>query len=173
MDTYRGSVCVHPAKHTLQIEGQGNSSLKHAIEQVSNVKRLCNTREKVDYLQLKTYFNLKGILNVTPVPGFPDKLNPCFTAIFARQVRQKEGVSVLNEASKINSLLSGIEFPLDASPDFMIAGAHNLMLSAIWHEASRKLEFASPFFIPGLKRPIVVEATDIAFGVGLCVLLCS
>lgn len=161
------------AKHTLQIEGDDgdSASIRHAINQVAKVKRLCDTRAKVDYLQLKPYLNFGTLnLDVKPAPGFPDRLNPCFAGIMARRVCQKQGKPVLDR-SQIHSLFAGIEFPLDACPDFIVAGSHNLVLPSIWDEASQLADFASPFFIPGLKRPTAALAPDIAFGVGLCDLL--
>jgi hypothetical protein len=60
---------------------------------------------------------------------------------------------------------------MSSCPDIVIAGAHNLVLPAIWKGATEPPEFASPFFIPGLKSLVSHQTDGIAFGVGLCLLL--
>jgi hypothetical protein len=162
------------AKHTLNIEGEVGSSLRRAIDQVSKVKLLCNTKDKVELSNIRPYLNFGGsdaLFAVTMPPGFPDRLNPCFTAIIARQVRQKASGAILADASQITPLLEGVQFPAESCPDVIILGAHNVVLPVVWKGATELREFASPFFIPELKRPLSYQTDGIAFGVGLCLLL--
>ena len=161
------------AKHTLAIEGTDGSSLRHAVDQVAQVKLLCNSREKVEPSHIRPYLNLNAIplIAINVPPGFPDRLNPCFTAIVARQVRRKAGDALIDDASQITSLLHGIEFSLELCPDVIVAGAHNLMLPMICKDVTQPLEFASPFYVPGVKRPASFQTDGLAFGLGLCVLL--
>ncbi len=54
----------------LQIEGDGPSSLVHALEQAARVKRLIGTRRAVPLDQIRPYLELPvgGIFNVYPMP---------------------------------------------------------------------------------------------------------
>jgi hypothetical protein len=161
------------AKHTLQLEGDCGSSLRHAIEQVSNVKLLCNSREAVDRSHIRPYLNLSGLgmFQFNTPQGFPDRLNPCFTAIFARRVRAKSKDAVFDDGSQITPLLDGVLFPLESCPDVIVAGPHNVMLPTIYTDATRPMKFASPFYVPGIKRPASFQTDNRAFGIGLSVLL--
>ena len=148
------------AKHTLQIEGDDGSSLRHAVDQVAKVKQLCDTREKVDFFNIRPYFNFTGmgLFNVNVPPGFPDRLNPCFTAVITRQVRQKGSSAILADASQITLLLEGMTFPTDSWPDLIIAGAHNLVLPADWKGADGIARILFAVFYPRIEE--TVELSD-------------
>lgn len=164
--------CIE-ANHTLQIEGDGGSSLKKAINQISYVKKLCNTRESVPMTAIRPGFHFPemGLFKVTVPNGFPSIQNPCFTAIIARQVRQKENGPILNDSTQIKTLLEGVTFPIDSAPDFIIAGSSNVVLPIIWQDNPLQTEFASPFYLPGLKRPLSHQMDQVAYGMGICLLL--
>lgn len=162
------------AKHTLQIEGDGSSSLAHAVDQTTRVKRLCNTRREVAPGQIRPYFKLglTSIIQVDIPYGYPSILNPCFTGIISRRVKQDASSPLLEDAALIGQLLAGREFPADLCPDLVVAGPNNLLLPVIVVSGTTiQNNLGSPFYVNDVKRPLSLPADGVAFGVGVCQLM--
>ena len=110
------------AKHTLQLQGDGDSSAEHAITQVCRVKTLCSQRESVD----------TGEAGKTELSDcWPAIRNPIYGAIISRQARLKKGAPVLVDAAAIRDALVGTTFPQAFPPDLIVAGRCNLCLPVI------------------------------------------
>ena len=85
------------AKHTLELTGDGSSSLNRAIAQAGKVKALCNERPPVPTSQISRNVNLVGFQMQGP-PLWPDRRNPAYCAIMARHVRVAPGSERITDA---------------------------------------------------------------------------
>jgi len=158
------------AKHTLDLEGSGNTSLIHACEQAAKVKALCAHRTPVALQTISPNINLGSALRVDVERGWPKYRNPMLTGVISRRVRTKAGV--VNDAAEIHSLLASVRFPVDPAPDLVVAGRSNIMIPGCMDESTGEFIF-SGFYLKGESTLYRYKAPEIAFGVGLCCLLCA
>lgn len=165
--------CYVEAKHTINLEGDDPQSLSKACQQIANVKRLCSTREAVPYNQIQPHLNI-GILDdifqlqVNPPPDFPTILNPVFSVLFARYVRQKKGrKELLSSPDEILSVMGNIKIESDQHPDLLVLGNNIVITPIIVNEKNYTAKLRSPFFLEGrsLYYPAKVDGTG--FGIGL------
>jgi hypothetical protein len=162
------------AKHTLDLVGTDRSSLAHAVVQASRVKQLCNTRQSVRPGVIRPFFDLGQVevFQIQTPHGYPSILNPCYTVIISRYVREKSRGPILKDATLIQGLLLQQNIPDDSSPDLVIAGQHNLLIPVL--EPTEETPYArmiSPFYVPAMKRLYSASVDGVAFGVGLCQLM--
>ncbi len=165
--------CYIEAKHTINLEGDDPQSLFKACQQIANVKRLCITREAVPYNQIQPHLNV-GLLNnvfqlqVNPPPDFPTILNPVFSVLFARHVRQKKGKKeLLSSPDEILSVIGNIKIESDQHPDLIVLGNNVVITPIIANEQTRTAKLRSPFFLEGRSFYYPAKVDGTGFGIGL------
>jgi hypothetical protein len=180
------------AKHTVELEGTGGPTLRHACTQVTEVKKLCQTREQVSFGALSHNIALPetGLLAIkqpikespslldlhtltfSPLKGYPPFYNPCYGTVIARQVRLRKGAPVMTVSSEVRDMLiKHAELVSDAPPDLIMCGSSNLVLPGVFNEANGTVELKSPFYAPGVSEFAERTVEGLAFGIGLCHLL--
>jgi len=158
------------AKHTLQIEGDGESSLRKAVSQTASVKRLCQQREPVPLSQIARGINLGANLTAQSSAGWPDKRNPFYTVILARRVRLNRTGPILQSAEEIDRALVGQNLDPELLPDLIVAGPSNVALPVL-PLADGQRTIISPFTLDGRTELACRMVGGIAFGVALVHLL--
>jgi len=158
------------AKHTIDIEGDGDSSLRHSSEQVARVRALCGRRAAVPQSQIGPFMVLDP-RSFTPCgrEGYPEILNPLFTMILARNVRQKPKQNPLTDPHEIQRILLQEDNRPPTFPDAAILGKDSVILPVLRDPG--RLRFRSPFSIEGRSASMCRVCPGIAFGVGLGMLL--
>jgi len=134
------------AKHSIVIKGDGDSSLSKACKQVSKVKELCAKRRP-------------SPLNISDLPegmdlaawggGTPQRLDPVFGMVVARNVREKEGSPIIDDPSEIRDLVEE-HFKLtgdDHFPDAIIFGQDVFAYPYLESSEGGKA-YVTPFYIP-------------------------
>jgi hypothetical protein len=162
------------AKHTLDLEGDGDSSLTKAVRQVSWTKLLCVQREAVPLWQIAPYIGVTNTASIEAMPGWPTIRNPIYGAVIARQVRTKRGGTLLTDAEEIQKHILDVALKCEIPPDLLVAGKDNLLIPAIPTEHKGESRTPSPFHLGPLVKeahmnPVIVDG--IAFGAGLAFLL--
>jgi hypothetical protein len=158
------------AKHTLELEGDSNSSLDHALSQAGKVKQLCDRREAVPLRQIARNVVIDGLDMKAPT-GYPDKRNPMYTAIISRHVRRKPSKPNLTDSSEIDTALATRGAVAGVPPpDLVVAGPSNLALPCVPDGKGGKIIHA-PFVLPNGGILATMKADQLAFGLGLCHLL--
>jgi len=161
------------AKHALELEGDTNASIEHALEQAGRVKLLCDQRQSVPLRQVSRHVNLGQGFDMHPMLGWPEKRNPGYTAIIARHVRQKKNGENIADSAAIEAAI-GARAAVTSSPlpppDLIIAGSSNVVVPCIPH-GSGGSTIESPFMLPRGGSLASLRADGLAFGVGLCHLL--
>ncbi|TMQ09206.1 MAG: hypothetical protein E6J90_38520 [Deltaproteobacteria bacterium] len=162
------------AKHTLSLKHRGartsskgvrrpsrkpdrdpdRVTLTKAMAQAAAVKRLVSSREHVPPNEIVRHLRIEDA-NVISRPGYPALLNPPYVAIISRfsDVEPKS----INE-----------HIPQEYSPDLIVAGS-NLSIPLI--SSNGKIEFISPFFLPGQSSYLTTKTSGAAFGIGMACLL--
>jgi hypothetical protein len=162
------------AKHTLNLNGEDESSLSRAKHQAARVRELCATRAPMEIGMFTPYD--KAVVGIPHVPrGFHTIRNPFFTAIFARRVREKKGAEVLVDPEHIDRISHAIPYGL-GEPDLIILGEHNLIAPAMPPagedpRVARNGYLASPFYVEGQSIKCTSRVDGLAYGVGLAWLL--
>ena len=159
------------AKHTLTLTTREPSSFGKAMEQVGNVKALCEQRAAVP---LNTLSDGTTFTDATfsRQPGWPEKRNPFYSAIFARNVQVGEKNEVSTNPDEIKEALIALsprntELP---PPDLMVCGANLVCMPVIPHGAGRTV--ASPFADTKAQIDMACFPTEgLAFAVGLAHML--
>jgi hypothetical protein len=159
------------AKHTLDVEGNGPSSLAQACKQVSDVKVLCDQRAKVPLSGVRRYLTLDKTFHAIAPPGHPDQLNPMYGAVFARRVRRKVKQKVISDPQQVGALLHGFSMQAERKADAIIFGSGVVMLPVIPGPKPGHFGFASPFVLNGVSTARVLVCPAMAFGIGLCLTL--
>ncbi len=154
------------AKHTLALIGTGGQSMAKALEQVGNVKALCNTREPRSWEALTRHATLgKGFTHVREKDG-PSTRNPVFSAIFARFVRLRGGQPRIESCRIMNELEANqkdIPSPFENSPDLVVLGSDVSMLPMVMGENPETRDYVSPFLVDGAQLvPISCQGTSFA-----------
>lgn len=107
------------AKHSIDLEQEGNNSIFKAVKQVENVKILCGKREKINISQLDPY--LPDFINVNEISIYPSYRNPVLGIIVSRYVEIK-GKKEYN-VDRIYEILQKVNLEEnDYSPDLLICG---------------------------------------------------
>lgn len=158
------------AKHTLQLEGDSDSSLDKALIQAGNVKRLCEQRTPVPLSQLAQHINLGAGFNISSRPGWPSKRNPVYTAIISRRVRFSRDDSVIEAPEQIDNFLVGRGLKVDLQPDLIVAGRSNVALPVV-RGSNGERNITSPFCLETETDFACRTVDGIAFGVALSHLL--
>lgn len=159
------------AKHTLNINGDDDSSFARAVHQVSRVKLLCIQRQPVSLGNLAPYVELDLGKHVQPLPGWPTTRNPIYGAVIARQVREKKGGAILTDSTQIQEHLQSVTLKCEIHPDIVVAGRHNLVVPTLCDDGSDEAHIPSPFFLHGRSHMNTVAMDDVAFGAALGFLL--
>lgn len=136
------------AKHTLHLEGDGGQSVARASVQVAKVKELVGRRPAMGYGQDNPYL-LRGDFRVVVPPGWPDRANPLYTVIWARQVKKTTGSAALLEGGQIAEALDGSSMDVkpDLEPDLIVCGRDVVIVPAITNaDGTNGL---MPFFVNG------------------------
>lgn len=154
------------AKHTLQLEGKSDSSLTKALLQTANVKVLCDQRKPRALGQIAHNINLRTGFNVLNEPGWPDKRNPMYTMILARQVRMRDSEPVLLKADQIDAGLVGRSLAVYPLPDLIVAGRSNISIPVAKLEDGT-LTILSPFSLKTGTDLTCFVVDGVAFGVAL------
>jgi hypothetical protein len=160
------------AKHTLQIEGESDSSIKHAISQVAKVRQLCEKRNPVQYSEIRPYMSLpKKTFRVEGPADYPPIINPLFTMLLSRQVRLKDKSPVITTSQAVLDGLRQNQSWVGNGCDVIVIGKNVLVVPVIPHQPDPASHYVSPFFIPGKSRYDVFSNDELAWSVGLCMLL--
>lgn len=159
------------AKHCLNLDGDDGQSLSKALKQVSDIKAL--KREKVALCKIDNMLTLHGY-KANCQEYWPNYRNPMYTAIIAREVRQKKTSKKLMDSAELFSNLNvGLNI-LSASylfnpdiiiPDLIIAGEDIVCLPAV------NTQIESPFFIPKTSRLAPLNTNKLSFGIGISSML--
>ena len=160
------------AKNSL-INGQDsknkNRSFRKALNQVSKVKALVNSRETIN---VKNAFNPYISIEVSKAKGrnhWPENINPFFTAIISPQVKGENGNKIENSNDVISSLKGSYED--ECSPDLIIAGKNVCFLPFVNNDETKSNTYHSPFYIEGKSNLSAHSIDEHAFSVGMCSLL--
>jgi hypothetical protein len=149
------------AKHTLQVLGNRESSLQHAMDQVCRVKALCHQRASVSVATSEW----QGSPNY-----WPPIRNPPYGVIVSRHVRQSESSPALQDPAAIRDALVGAPATNDHPPDLVIAGRSNLLLPVL-RSGNGQFSMPSPFHLPRQSEFIPQVVPEVGFGAGVFVLL--
>ncbi len=165
--------CYIEAKHTINLSGDDGQSFSRASQQVSNVKRLCNTRKKVPIGYVNEQFELGNGFEIERGKNQRfDYLNPVYGVVVARQVRYKKGDSkLLKDPLAISNRLTECESPDDNLPDILIIGKDNILIPIIPPKNDSEKPILSHFFIDGVSMYGKQPVESIAFGIGFLSIL--
>lgn len=135
------------AKHTLDISGSKHSNLSKAIDQIKEVKKLVNSREKYGMNKSDAYHVNKDLLDL-PVGIYPSR-NPLFAMVMSRKVSdgsdgQTCGVNFCNLSENLCQNIT----PDETFPEGIVCGP-NIYLCASYINGGI---YASRFFVPGLNN---------------------
>jgi hypothetical protein len=158
------------AKHTLQLQGEGDSSLDHALAQVAKVMVLCDRRAAVPLTEIARGVHLGSGFSMSPPVGWPTRRNPTYCAIMSRRVRVPKRDPPTTNSDEIHSALSTRPPSNEAPPDLIVAGLSNVGIPFLVGDSDGGT-IESPFMLPQGCGLAMYEAEGIAFGVGLCNLL--
>jgi hypothetical protein len=154
------------AKHTLDLEGDGDSSLRKAWKQAVTVKNLCLQRPGIPPEQIDRYLNIAGALKAGIPSDFPQIVNPIFSMVISRYVK----VAGKTDPESINKALEGWTCP-EGELDVVIAGEHQIILPVVPDAENTGASLRSPFFIGNKSMHYARRVDDLAFGVGIAMLL--
>lgn len=158
------------AKHTLELEGDGDSSLNHAMTQVARVKQLCDMRTPVPLHEIARGVNLGTGFNMQAPAGWPSRRNPSYCAIMSRRVRPSRNKPHTTNSKEIDDVLSTRGVSVAAPPDLLVAGSSNVAVPFV-STGSGVGTIMGPFLLPQGCGLATYKADGVAFGVGLCNLL--
>lgn len=114
------------AKHSICIEGDGGTSFQKALNQVGQVKMLCDRRQSVPLFESDLNQNTK----LAPT-GWPEIRNPAYGIIICRHVRVKEGTPVLDDPKTILRHLVPARATTLVPPDFCVFGKNNMFIPVV------------------------------------------
>lgn len=160
------------AKNSLIMTGKKGNLFK-AVSQAQKVKELVSQRDVIDARRsIDPYHNLTFLNDGSEdrnQRGWPEIFNPFFTAIFAKEVREKESAKKLNgkEVGAILDLIGITNF----ETDLIIAGDDLVVLPFLPHPGKTTGTYSSPFFITGKSVPRWAVRKGLAFSIGICSLL--
>jgi hypothetical protein len=162
------TVCAYiEVKHTLSINGVGGQSLQKAMTQVQAVQQL--QRMPVPINQITANVTLPVANEVGQVsfsfarqPGWPDRQNPLYTAIWSRYIRPTDDAPVTEDISEIVNLLAKKNTKLDC-----IVAGRDVVGLPIYRDRS----FRSPHFIDGQSVFSIHPTKELGFAVGVMLLL--
>jgi len=156
------------AKHTLNLFGEGDSSLAKAQRQVAAVKSLCAQRDPIG--QQGVVRGARAAEPWAPVTarGWPEIRNPLYGAVMSRYVRLIADGPAETDWSAIHDRFAGLK---RSSPvDFIALGQSNVALSHTLDSDNEPAVYA-PFRCARQAVESISWIPDMAFGVALCHLL--
>jgi hypothetical protein len=158
------------AKHTLELDGSDDSSLRRATEQAIKVKSLCGRRAPVPLETLESGYRFGGSGFRIDVPkGWPSTRNPMFAGVISRRVRHNGGI--IDDPDEINSTLTTANLHTGiASPDLIVAGRNNVVVPGYQQTENGKFVI-SGFYLHGESDYVCYSAPGLGLAVGLCSLL--
>lgn len=146
------------AKNTIEISDASKSTyIGKAIEQTKNIKRL--EREDRDRMQFVDGFELGGGFSIENCQDCPQILNPMFTIVFSRGLREN-GELVKNTVEILDKIP---ELELDEfTPDLLVLGKDIVIIPRLlkdntWH---------SPFYLNGISKMKIERIENKAYGFG-------
>lgn len=148
------------AKHTLD-----EKTILKSFNQISEVKKVLDTRVKIGLEQIDNYLTLENFKKVS-IDDYPNYRNPFYTMIIGRRCNN-ELKSI--EKKEIYQFLKD-KIPEDAnlnSPDFIVAGKYHFIGVGIENNSS-----INPivFIHPEKKSKYFLKQSDISFGMSLAIL---
>jgi len=158
------------AKHTLEINGDSQVSLTHALEQVAKVKALCAHRPAVPLNEIADSVVLGSALTVTAAWGWPTNRNPLYTAIMSRHVRINKGDDHVTDPKVIKVKLEARSEMPDSSPDLIVAGRSNVVVPNFSEGSNRGISVSPFLLIPG-GGLVACIGESVAFGLAIATLL--
>jgi hypothetical protein len=158
------------AKHTLHLEGEGDQSLKRAVDQVEKVKQLCSERVDVTPGMIGPYIGLKGA-EVSVRMGYPKIANPMFGMVLARYIEHPYRDLNFDDPQATKSIHINYLSSDASPPDLIVLGENNVVFPMSHDEATDTYHLYSPFYLPGQSRAVSQKAEGIAVGVALCSLM--
>ena len=155
------------AKHAIITSGE-DRNFEKAISQVERVKSLVSTREEIG---IKNAFNPYINMDIEIASGgrsnWPSILNPFFTAIISRYVRENKGGQPM-AADNIIEGLKGYVIDSDHPPDLLVLGDDVVGVPLIEESDTHRLY--SPFVTENSKA-ILYNQPGLGFGIGFCSLI--
>jgi len=164
--------CYIEAKHTVLVQGSGPQSLRHACDQVGQVKELCSRRPPVESGQISQYCNIGKGLSVTLPPDFPSIFNPSFGVVFARHIRASSNSGPCASGQEVARLLDGFSIDVPHPPDLLVLGDSVLILPCV-PAGDGGRQYRSPFYVDGLSHYSLNVIDNRAFGIGLASILAA
>lgn len=150
------------AKHSIWIKGDGGSSFQKALNQVAQVKLLCDRRPSV---------MLRSDHNVGQLGGWPEIRNPAYGIILSRYVRLNNGGPILDDPDVILRHLLDARNRTLLAPDFCVLGKSNMLIPVLPVKGTDGTAMPSPFFQSGSSSLNTVLVDGVGFGAGLSLLL--
>jgi len=161
------------AKHTLNLEQIADddgkqSTIGRAMTQLSEVKKLCATRERVPLEMITRRFLMpKGTVGHDD-PSLPAFSNPMFGMVLSRYVRHGNEDKLKQKA--IQKLFIDYPYKNEFHPDLIVAGDSNLVRPSISGKTKKDPVQPKWFFEDGCDLQSLVTK-EVSFGVGLAILL--
>lgn len=160
------------AKHTLTLSGEGNTFDK-AFEQIKAVRALVRDDVTIGN-SCDPYITNNTVVIKSGRENWPSMLNLIFCAIISRNIAEKVGESLIDDADVGLALMRKAHIAretTESKPDLIVGGKKNVMLPSVEEKGSLILH--SPFFVPGKTTFSHMKlGTDIdAFAVGICSML--
>ncbi len=152
------------AKHTIDLEGTENQSLKKALSQVLKVKEIVEGREKVTLGSIDPYMKFQTSKIVRK--KWPNHRNPFYTAIIARNV--KIGSNKKPTHDEIIKACREINIS-SHRPDLLVIGPDIVYLPV--YKENNSITFESPFFILGNSKYAVGVFPEKSFTLGFLTML--
>jgi hypothetical protein len=165
--------CYIETKHTINILGNDEQSLAKACQQVSNAKKLIQTREVRDGTHISKYINInpgQGMSLKMP-EDFPNFVNPAYGIIIARNVRIERNGSVISDPYELLSNLTKLNITISSelSPDLIVLGDSVIILPALNKNGEKVLR--SPFYIEGRSGLHVQCVPNKSYGIAIAMLM--
>lgn len=149
------------AKHTISLDQNEGSSFDKAIDQIANVKKLCDQRTSTMRSKEKI--------------GWPDKLNPIYSSIFACQASKKKNSknTIIESSEEIYKYLENCTCDF---ADFVVVGKSNIIFPTLNETLEEEIQdvkaiVGSPFFVPDVCKYSHKIIKNLAFGIAIIHLL--
>ena len=163
--------CYIEAKHTLTIYDDSEQSLSRACQQVSNAKKLIQSRAPRNGTYISKYTNLNpGTGDNFELPeDFPDLVNPAYGVVMAKNVRLRNGKSIITDPNEIVNELKNTKISSELSPDLIVLGDSVLIVPTLTRPEGNVVR--SPFYIEGRSALTILNAPKKSYGIALASLM--
>ena len=156
-------------KHTLELEGDGDSSIEHAVDQAAKVKKLVSTREQIPLNRIARGLDVDGVRIMSPL-GYPNYLNPMYTGILSRRTRMSASSRETAESDAVDSFFEDQKripsVSSECAPDIVVIGPSHLILPVSISNDGKKV-INSPFYIENASQFVVLRKDGQAFGIAM------